>query len=343
MLKNLLSFYMLLSMTVALGQASTKSVVAKKGDGIFSLLRTYDIPYSYLDSFIQLNKEKLISGNQLIIGKTYLLPAIEKDSISELTNNKIDSTLVKPQFKIEPLLGKDSDTVIVENRILKNGVYYLISGHGGPDPGAVTDYNSKLIAEDEYAYDVTLRLAKRLLANDATVYIIIKDPNDGIRNEQILEVDYDEVCYPNKAIPKSQKLRLSQRTKAVNQLYSKHKGAYQRLIVTHVDSRSIGKNIDVFFYHHESSSNGRRLANHIHQTFTEKYAKHQPNRVYSGTITSRSGLYLVKNTHPPMVFIELGNIRNGKDQKRILNYDNREALANWIHLGLIADFESRND
>ena len=130
------------------------------------------------------------------------------------------------------------------------------------------------------------------------------------------------MCYPNNTIPRSQKLRLQQPTKAVNQLCARHTGAYQRLIVNHVDSRRVGKNIDIFFYHHKNSANWKRLANHIHQTFTKKYTEHQPNRIYSGTVTSTSGLYLVRNTYPPVVYIELGNIRNSKDPKRILNYDN---------------------
>ncbi|MFP4847184.1 N-acetylmuramoyl-L-alanine amidase family protein [Winogradskyella sp. PE311] len=341
MLKHLLYFFTLCTITVALGQTTNQSVVAQKGDGIFSLLRAHDIPYRYIDSFIQLNKEKITSGNQLIIGKSYVLPIIKSDSVTASINRKIDSTSIKPEIKTELLFGEDYKNFTVKNDTLKNAVYYLIAGHGGPDPGAVTTYNSKLITEDEYAYDVTLRLARKLMAKGATVYIIIKDKNDGIRDQRILEVDYDEVCYPKKEIPRSQKLRLQQRTKAVNKLYLKHKGAYQRLIVTHVDSRSVGKNIDVFFYHHKNSKNGKRLADHVHTTFKEKYAKHQPNRIYSGTVTSRSGLYLVKNTLPPMVYIELGNIRNSKDQKRILNYDNREALANWIHLGLLADYSGR--
>ncbi|BAO74795.1 putative N-acetylmuramoyl-L-alanine amidase [Winogradskyella sp. PG-2] len=333
---------MLVSIHLAIGQSTTKTVIAKSGDGIYSLLRDNNIALTYIDKFIELNKEKITSGNQLIVGKSYALPIIEKDSISDLKVSKLDSISNKPIVKTEPLFGKEYSKIIVENNTLKNTVYYLISGHGGPDPGAVTTYNSKLITEDEYAYDVTLRLAKKLLADGATVYIIVQDKNDGIRDERILEVDYDEVCYPNKKIPRSQKLRLRQRSKAVNNLYLKHKGAYQRLIVTHVDSRSVGKNIDVFFYHHKNSKNGKRLAEQIHTTFKQKYAKHQPNRIYSGTVTSMSGLYLVKNTLPPMVYIELGNIRNSKDQKRILNYENREALANWIHLGLLTDYQNRN-
>jgi len=151
-------------------------------------------------------------------------------------------------------------------------------------------------------------------------------------------VDYDEACYVNKKIPKNQTLRLRQRTRTVNTLYMKHIGAYQRLIVTHVDSRSENKNIDVFFYHHKKSKNGKRLATNILESFKQKYAKHQPNRTYAGSISTR-GLYLIKNTLPPMVYIELGNIKNEKDQKRILDYENREALAKWIHNGLLVDFE----
>ena len=121
----------------------------------------------------------------------------------------------------------------------------------------------------------------------------------------------------------------------------KHKGAYQRLIVTHVDSRNENKNIDVFFYHHKKSKNGKRLALNIYESFKEKYAKHQPKRVYSGSVSSRN-LYLIKNTFMPMVYIELGNIKNEKDQKRILDYENREALAKWIYEGLLLDFEQNN-
>lgn len=133
----------------------------------------------------------------------------------------------------------------------------MVSGHGGPDPGAMGVYAGKTISEDEYAYDITLRLAKELLAHGAMVYIIIQDENDGIRDERILEIDHDEVAYLGKTIPLNQVARLKQRVEIVNDLYKSNKGKYQRLIVTHVDSRSVSQNIDVFFYHHEHSKNGK--------------------------------------------------------------------------------------
>jgi N-acetylmuramoyl-L-alanine amidase len=184
-------------------------------------------------------------------------------------------------------------------------------------------------------------LARELLSHGAQVYVIVRDPDDGIRDERILEMDKDELILPDQIIPLDQKDRLEQRVDAVNKLYLKHKGKHQRLVVTHVDSRSKGQNIDVFFYYHEKSSNGKKLAESIHNTFKKKYKKYQPNRSYSGTFEDRSNLYLVKKTLPAMTFIEIGNIRNKKDQRRILDYDNRQALAKWISEGVILDYETK--
>ena len=41
---------------------------------------------------------------------------------------------------------------------LQGCVYYLVSGHGGPDPGAIGLWGKHRLCEDEYAYDVMLRL-----------------------------------------------------------------------------------------------------------------------------------------------------------------------------------------
>ena len=349
MLKRLALFAFLFFISlISLSQTSEKTVIAKKGDGIYALLRNNGLdPTKYFKQFINLNKEKLKPNKQLLIGERYVLPKAEiiieephtvTDSISSKSKDSI-TVISKINF---PLFGKAHREFDLESKKLDGAIYYLISGHGGPDPGAITTYNNKTICEDEYAYDVTLRLARRLLSNGAKVYIIIKDENDGIRDMRVLEVDYDEVCYVNKKIPRNQTLRLRQRTRVVNTLYMKHKGAYQRLVVTHIDSRSENKNIDVFFYHHKKSKQGKRLATSLLESFKQKYAKHQPHRTYAGSVSSR-GLYLIKNTFPPMVYIELGNIKNQKDQKRILDYKNREALANWIYGGLLADFNNTNE
>ena len=333
-IKKVLFFKMLL-VTIFNGytQDSLQYVVAEKGDGILSLLRKQGVnPYDIYDEFISLNIENLRDSVHLYEGRKYAIPVSNPKVVAEPKSVKGISY---------EIFGKEYAEVESQSNRLEGAVYYLISGHGGPDPGAMTTHFGKAISEDEYAYDVTLRLARELLSHGAMVYIIIRDPDDGIRDDRILEIDRDEVAYPNEEIPLNQLARLKQRVAIVNKLYQENKGKYQRLIVTHVDSRSTGQNIDVFFYHHEKSKNGKKLAESIHKTFEAKYKKYQPNRVYSGTFEDRSSLYLVKKTHPAMTFIEIGNIANKEDQRRILDPDNRQALAKWISEGVLLDFEKK--
>lgn len=254
--------------------------------------------------------------------------------------------LVKAEKKVSTtssmaFMGVGNARVAVKDQRLRGAVYYLASGHGGPDPGAIGHYGNYALAEDEYAYDVTIRLARALMEHGATVYMIVRDPNDGIRNEKVLKIDHDEVAYPNQRIPLNHTMRLRQCTDAVNKLHRKHKEAYQRMVTIHVDSRSKGQMIDVFFYHHEQSKVGQRLAKHIHKSFQSGYRRSQPTRTYSGTVSDRTSLYVVRNSHAPTVFIELGNIRNEKDQRRFLLADNRQALANWICTGLQTDYKKQ--
>lgn len=320
--------------TAIYGQDSVVSVVAQPGDGAYSLLRKHGLnPAEVWSDFLALNAPKLGEGNQLYSGYSYVLPVSSAVNVPDKVedNGRISY----------PIFGKSYAEVTPESNRLKNAVIYLVSGHGGPDPGAVIPYGEAQISEDEYAYDVTLRIARKLIAQGALVYVIIRDPNDGIRDARILEMDRDEVVYPDLPIPHGQLARLRQRADVVNELYRKHGGAYQRLIITHVDSRSKGQNIDVFFYHHEKSKTGKKLAENIHETFRKKYARFQPNRLYTGTFEDRTTLYMVKNTLPPTAFIEIGNLRNTLDQKRILDPDNRQALANWISEGVMLDYESR--
>lgn len=226
--------------------------------------------------------------------------------------------------------------VFKESSALAGKVYYIISGHGGPDPGAMKKKGNHQLCEDEYAYDVSLRLAENLLKQGATVHMIIQDKNDGIRDEQLLKLDRDEICKGKGKIPLNQKKRLQQRTQSVNALYKieKSKGLKNHTVIAiHVDSRSVGTKQDVFFYHSPGSRSGKKIANNLQNTFRKKYQIHRKGRGYSGTVSGR-GLYVLRHTNPPAVYVELANIQNPSDQKRILPASNRQALANWLFEGL---------
>ncbi len=237
-----------------------------------------------------------------------------------------------------PLFGKNYEQVEILSNKLKGQVYYIVSGHGGPDPGAmVKNVEGKYhISEDEYAYDVALRLARKLIQHGALVHVIVQDPNDGIRDDMWLRMDKDETCM-GKRIPRNQRRRLKQRTDIINHLYRQHKRRgihHHKVIAIHVDSRSVNKNQDVFFYYYGPSKTGKQMAYNLYHTFKRKYEIHQKGRGYHGYVIDRP-LYLLKNTLPPAVYVELANIRNPRDRVRLVKPSNREALAQWLFEGLI--------
>ncbi|UWX54582.1 hypothetical protein NYZ99_17135 [Maribacter litopenaei] len=57
------------------GQTSPNTIVAKTGDGIFSVLRKSGIhPIKYYEQFLVLNGDNIKNGSELIVGKEYMLP-----------------------------------------------------------------------------------------------------------------------------------------------------------------------------------------------------------------------------------------------------------------------------
>ena len=236
----------------------------------------------------------------------------------------------------EPLFGKSLATYTISSRELAGATFYLVCGHGGPDPGAIGTYQGHKLHEDEYAYDIVLRLGRELLMRGATVHFIIQDKKDGIRSGAILKNSKRETCM-GKAIPLDQVARLRQRARQIDQLAKKDKSAYKRAIFVHIDSRSQGKQTDVFFYHAPGSKQGKRLADRMRNTLVSKYKKHQPGRGFNGTVSER-GLYVLRNTQPVGVYLELGNIRNSRDQQRLVLESNRQALAKWIAEAIVVDY-----
>ena len=312
----------------------------KEGEGIYRFLRSHGRnPVEYYDAFIELNKNKLGRNQALIMGVSYVLPPLSSN----------ESTSTKPSEKspeigsgkknvfVEPLFGKKYSEYAVQSNKLSGATFYLVSGHGGPDCGAIGYVDGRAIHEVEYAYDITLRLARNLMMEGANVHIIIQDKQNGIRDDELLKLNKRKTCR-GKEIPRSQVKRLQQQCDEINTLATYSNNAYQRAVFIHLDSRNIKEQVDVFFYYNETSTAGKRLANTMRTTFREQYKKHQPNRGFGGTVSSRN-LFVLANTNPVSLFAELGNIQNRFDQRRFIQSDQRQALAKWMCLGLIADYE----
>ena len=306
-----------------------KQATPLSGEGLYTFLERNGVERKFKNEFVELNASRMGANGSLLKGVSY---RIKPEWIA----------VPEEEWRVYPIFGKEHQRLEILSNELEGSIFYLVSGHGGPDPGAVGKHPRGDLCEDEYAYDVTLRLARWLIQRNALVYFIVRDDNDGIRDGAYLPCDKDEYAYTRGRIPANQVKRLEQRTAIINSLYRKHRGSrYQRMVSIHVDSRATNENVDVFFYHHGNSRRGKKLANDILFTFDRNYKAFQPNRTYRGSVKPRSSLFVLKNTSPAAVFVELGNIVNKRDQRRVLIDDNRQALAKWIGEGLVKNFKER--
>lgn len=267
-------------------------------------------------AFKELNKAALKGGDELFVG----------------TNYKIASST-----KVYPIFGKAYEQVAISSSKLEGHVYYIIGGHGGPDPGTIGTFEGKMLPEDEIAYDTALRLSRNLIQQGATVYIIVRDDDDGIRDTETFANDKDEYYLGGEKIVLSHSKRLKDRTRIVNRLYDENKSwaKSQQVISLHVDAygSKVEPQIDVHFK--TASKSGYALSKTLRDTMAAKYAEFQPTRVYKGGIDSSANLYVLNNTKPVAVLVELGNIRHPGDQYRLVKPGNRQAIADWLLEGLI--------
>lgn len=328
---RLLLLCMLLCLANVCSLKSQEKVYPKKGEGIELLLKRFDRNgASYKKEFIRINKSRLGKNNSLKMGVRYTLPPLHQ--VSTASGSK-----TKSRKGYEPLFGPKNASYKTVSSELNGACFYLVSGHGGPDPGAIGKIGNHELHEDEYAYDVILRVARNLLMRGAKVHIIIQDSKDGIRDDLYLNNSKRETCMGSR-IPLNQVSRLKQRCDKINSLSRRDQEKYKRALFLHVDSRSKSKRTDVFFYH-SNGKQSRKLANVMKSTFQQKYAQYQPGRGFDGTVSSRD-LYVLRNTDPTSVFVEIGNIQNKYDQQRIILSNNRQALANWISEAFIKDYKN---
>lgn len=267
-------------------------------------------------------------------------PVVAKNSKKALAERPLGEVSSIKGKRIFPIFGdKYENTPLIDHK-LKGKVFYLVSGHGGPDVGAQGTRAGHVLCEDEYSYDVTLRLHRLLLSHDATVFMIVRDPDDGIRDEDFLKCDKDEVVLGNLTIPLPQRERLEQRTNLINDLTLQNLKAGvkdQTMIEIHVDSRHSDDKIDVFFYYRPDSDMSKALAVKFQHAFQRKYARIRGQRGYNGSVTPRYLFMLKETIAPRAVYIEMGNIQNQLDQQRLILKSNRQAIANWLCETLLED------
>ena len=246
MKRLLLTISMLCSMGCVPTAHAQDRAKPKNGEGVSTFLQRFGYTSRAAQKeFLEINKGKLTRDGGLILGRSYRLPTGKKSGKKARAGSRKTSV-------VEPLFGPAYQNVSVRSHELEGACLYLVSGHGGPDPGAIGKVGNRELHEDEYAYDIILRLGRALMEKGAKVHIIIQDEKDGIRDDRYLSNSDRETCL-GQTIPLDQIARLQQRCDAINRLTYKDKEKYKRAIFIHVDSRGHKDQVDVFFYHSPGS------------------------------------------------------------------------------------------
>jgi N-acetylmuramoyl-L-alanine amidase len=227
-------------------------IVKYNGKSIRSSLKTEDLKQALrIQQFNDEAKASSLRSDDFRVSKLLWIPYHEfrcppegeAEDAEVLFQNEASIQGPKPALgnRIFPVFGEKYQKTPLLSTKLKGKVYYIVSGHGGKDTGAIGKRQSKKLAEDEYAYDVALRLVRHLVGHGATAYMIVRDPDDGIRDTEYLEIDYDELLWGNATVSDSQKERLQDRCDIINNIYADYlsKGIKDQIFIEiHVDSRS---------------------------------------------------------------------------------------------------------
>ena len=288
------------------------------------------VPFHYLDKDLLTKYEKNKLKNQK--SEEGFTPELSDDKLDEEYNTITSNTI--PSVFGNDLFGPGNSKIQKIDNKLRGLVFYLDPGHGGPDPGAIGYKDEHELSEDEYAYDITLRLALNLRRHGATVYLTILDSTNFIREGNYLQNNTNEYFGNGKIITGGARERLQSRIDYISTITPKFKLNKQRLIVIHVDSRQVEKRIDVFFYFKPNDLKSKKYATNLMDVFEKKYNVNQPGRGYRGNVSERS-LFMLNYSPVLSVYLELGNIQNPLDQVRFLDPNNRQALANWICSGIL--------
>jgi len=146
-------------------QDSLQTVVAKNGDGIFSMLRNEGIDIvKYYGEFLELNQDKIKNGSRLIIGEEYIIPDAP-DSFK-----RRGTKIVMPDAMETPIFEGELASLEIKDSILKNAVFYVLIDNGkDANEGAK---NSK--------DGIAVRMARKLLQSSARVYLLNSSSNDSL-------------------------------------------------------------------------------------------------------------------------------------------------------------------
>ena len=212
-------------------------------------------------------------------------------------------------------------------------VVVVDAGHGGMDPGASGVFQGKRVVEDEYVFDVALRVRRMIQARGGLAIMTTVD-NIGERNWVPFKVFPDERTErftTDGTIVGAGTGGLRRRLRLGNQIKQKYSRHRQVWISVHFDVRGRGGDDGVRII---AADTELQIAKSLERSFgNAKRLRDDDPVVESGDRDHgirRLFILSGENRIKEKVLIELGNFRNEADVWRIRNHVVREAYAKAI-------------
>jgi len=227
------------------------------------------------------------------------------------SNTIISLALLISVIAIHYLYGHNFAVSVLSTWLPLSGKVIIIDpGHGGIDGGAT--YNR--ILEKDINLDVSLKL-KKMLENEGANVILTRSK----------DISLDHL---NKKSEYRHKRDLISRVDIINNTMP------DIFLSIHVNAeKSSPKTAGPMVFYHFDSVNSRRLAQYLQKKLEEAYAEvghTTPKRKPYGN----TSLFILKNTKPPGVIVELGFITNSRDRQLLTTQNFQTRIAKAIVLAI---------
>ncbi|MDA3849933.1 MAG: LysM peptidoglycan-binding domain-containing protein [Spirochaetaceae bacterium] len=187
----------------------------QRGDSLWSIARNFSINMDQLRDINNINNDKILEGMLLKLpfnasattqkaqaffckpfsenlekGPWFNQPPVSPlqidENYSETSINSISEDY-RLSRQVLTSLDRDIHRAGLLDRDLRGWTIVLDPGHGGLDPGAIVETidgmgNTAFVVEDEYSYDIAVRLYSLLKQHGADSYLTILSPNHHIRS-----------------------------------------------------------------------------------------------------------------------------------------------------------------
>lgn len=292
--------------SLVLAQNNPNIVVAKQGDGIFSLLRKQGLdPVKHYEEFLLLNEGKIKNGSFLQVGVEYQIPeatdSFKKTGVHILAQNGIE----------EPIFDKELGSMSLKSEKLKDAVYYLV-------------VDSEIQQDNDFLPEITQNLAAELMVHGAKVYILDnKNPEFSTAND-------DSVLTQTK--------KMGNYVEAINKRYIQNSGKYQRVLVIRANELTGKGNMNVAVYHYNKSEEGQRLAANIQNVFKKNSVSNHSYQDINMIFEDKASLYLARNVLPAISLLTMENASPKSVGDKIAVRPDKKLLANMLTNGIMNDF-----